>query len=420
MASGWPSTTAATGTGSRSAVSTGIRSARPRRTTTAIRAPTPSSAAAMSSASRKASAPTAEVVTTGPSRAEPGGSSPRSRSRVPAPVLATAAGFGAGVGGQGAHPAAADHDGNGTLPAGTGWDAIRVAASSSSPKLAVAMMPACSNSACRVISGAAAIAVCETTARCRGANRPAWTVRMGTLAPTRRAVRANLVAEGFKVQNCQLGGVVGFAPHEHVGARDVQLAAERRERGDPDTQPGELLEEHRAHPAGLDDHADAAGRRVARDGGRGRQPDTRYLNAAGGRAHQPHASAPGDLQQAGFLRRRQGRGRHHQRPDAAVSPHSLAPPRRVSPAPSSTARSGGSGSAATDGTHGMPFDFTSARADREQRAAEAGVADAEQDGPAGRILSGGARADHRDRPGRQQRLQAGTSACLSRPATASR
>jgi hypothetical protein len=78
-----------------------------------------------------------------------------------------------------------------TWPAGTGWDAISTAASSSSPKLAVAMMPACSNSACRVISDAAAAAVCEAAARWPGADRPACTVRTGILALIRRAVRAN-------------------------------------------------------------------------------------------------------------------------------------------------------------------------------------------------------------------------------------
>ena len=50
-------------------------------------------------------------------------------------------------------------------PAGIGWEDISTAASSSSPKLVVAMMPACSNRAYRVISGAAAAAVCETAAR---------------------------------------------------------------------------------------------------------------------------------------------------------------------------------------------------------------------------------------------------------------
>ena len=54
------------------------------------------------------------------------------------------------------------------------------------------MMPACSNRACRVISGAATAAVCEAAARWPGVDRPAWTVSTGMCALTRRAVRANL------------------------------------------------------------------------------------------------------------------------------------------------------------------------------------------------------------------------------------
>ena len=77
-------------------------------------------------------------------------------------------------------------------PAGTGWLASRTAVSRSSPRLAVAMMPACSNRAWRVISGAAAAAVCEAAARWPGADLPACTVSTGMCALTRRAVRANL------------------------------------------------------------------------------------------------------------------------------------------------------------------------------------------------------------------------------------
>ena len=54
------------------------------------------------------------------------------------------------------------------------------------------MMPACSNRAWRVISGAAAAAVCEAAARWPGADRPACTVSTGMVALTRAAVRANL------------------------------------------------------------------------------------------------------------------------------------------------------------------------------------------------------------------------------------
>ena len=64
-------------------------------------------------------------------------------------------------------------------PAGTGWVASSAAASTSSPKLPVAMTPACSNSAC-------------LDQRRAGSMPAARTVSTGMLALTRRAVRANL------------------------------------------------------------------------------------------------------------------------------------------------------------------------------------------------------------------------------------
>ena len=63
-------------------------------------------------------------------------------------------------------------------PAGTGWVASSAAVSVSSPKLPAAMTPACSNSAWSVAE------FCPLPA--------APTVSTGILAPTRRAVRANL------------------------------------------------------------------------------------------------------------------------------------------------------------------------------------------------------------------------------------
>src|ERR1019366_3125505 len=121
------------------------------------------------------------VVSIGPPRAEPTGSTSCRRLR----------GFGPGV--ETARPAST-HGSAGSTPApplldtmetqlhaGTGWDAIRAAASSSSPKLVVAMIPACSNSAWRVMGGPAGAAVCEAGARWPGADRPAWTVGTGIL-----------------------------------------------------------------------------------------------------------------------------------------------------------------------------------------------------------------------------------------------
>ncbi len=77
-------------------------------------------------------------------------------------------------------------------PAGGGWVASSAVAPISSPKLGVAMIPACSNSASLVTSGEATAAVCDAAARWPASLRPAWTVSTGIFSPTRRAVRPNL------------------------------------------------------------------------------------------------------------------------------------------------------------------------------------------------------------------------------------
>ena len=77
-------------------------------------------------------------------------------------------------------------------PAGTGWLASSAVVSTRSPKPCVVMTPACSNRASRLTSGVATAAVCEAAARWPASDRPASTARTGMLAPTRRAVRANL------------------------------------------------------------------------------------------------------------------------------------------------------------------------------------------------------------------------------------
>ncbi len=70
----------------------------------------------------------------------------------------------AGVGRQ--HPRPADvGDYCHVRPSRTGWLASNAAASSNSPKLSVAMMPACWNRASRLISGVATAAVCDAAAR---------------------------------------------------------------------------------------------------------------------------------------------------------------------------------------------------------------------------------------------------------------
>ncbi len=76
-------------------------------------------------------------------------------------------------------------------PAGSGWQDRKAAASISSPRLRVAMMPAWPKSASWVTSGVAEAAVCDAAARWPATDRPPMTVSTGSLRPTRRAVRAN-------------------------------------------------------------------------------------------------------------------------------------------------------------------------------------------------------------------------------------
>ena len=71
-------------------------------------------------------------------------------------------------------------------PEGGGWVASSAVAPISSPKLGVAMIPACSNSASLVTSGVATPAVCDAAARWPASLRPACTVSTGIFSPTRR------------------------------------------------------------------------------------------------------------------------------------------------------------------------------------------------------------------------------------------
>ena len=77
-------------------------------------------------------------------------------------------------------------------PWGTGCEASRAAVSSSSPRLAAAITPACSSRACLVRGGVTAAAARAAARRRPAADRPTFTVRTGLLRPRRRAVRANL------------------------------------------------------------------------------------------------------------------------------------------------------------------------------------------------------------------------------------
>jgi hypothetical protein len=382
-ASGWSSTTAATGTDSRSAVIAGIRSAAAVGITSAIRASTPSSLA-IRRARRNASGLTAIVVSTGPPTVAPAGSTSRRRLQASVPGAATASPASAHASAA-STPAPPPLDTIATRPpAGIGWDAISAAASSSSPRLVVAIIrpargqPPGVHGQDRDLGGHPA----------RGPGEPA---------------RA---AEGFQVKHGQLGGVVRLPAHQHVVGGDIEHAADGDERRGPDAQPGKVLKHRHADPAGLGDQAGLASGRVVPGEG-SIQPDPRHRDAEAARACQPHARPAAGLEQAGFLRRREVRGDHYQRSGAAIPAFA----RHVQDACRWHRRHhqvGGLGQRGDGRDARDAFDGAGMRIDRVQGAPETGVADVEQDHPADRsgLMAG---ADHRSRPGRQQRFQAGHS-----------
>ena len=155
------------------------------------------------------------------------------------------------------------------------------------------MIPAWANSASWVTSGVAAAAVCDAAARWPAAERPLMTVSTGIRRPTRRAVRANL------------RGLPNDSTYSTASLVSPSCSH----------QPGQMLEERHAHPAGLNHHASHAGSRLA--GAEGRvQAKAGHGDAEAVRAHQPHAMPAADRQQVG-ARRPQAGGDHHERPDTA-------------------------------------------------------------------------------------------------------
>ena len=126
------------------------------------------------------------------------------------------------------------------------------------------------------------------------------------------------VAERLDVQHGELGDAVLFPPHQHVVAGDVELVAHRREGGDADAEPGQLIHQGDAQAAGLHDQPGGAGLRVP-VGERGVQTDGGHGHAEAVRADQPHAVPTARRQQV-----RAGGGvepgrDHHQGPHAALA-----------------------------------------------------------------------------------------------------
>ena len=291
-------------------------------------------------------------------------------------------------------------------PAGAGCAASRTAVSSISPRFATAITPACSNRACRVSSGVAAVA--RAPARRRPVtDRPTITVRTGMLRPTRRAVRANLGGFAIDSRYSRASLVAGSDSHHSSMsvAGHVVFVAQRDEGGDPDADPRQVLGQGEAGATGrLQRQASASPPGVT---GRERrvQAGTGAGHPEAGRPDHPHAVAAADAQQLRAGRAVESRREHHQRLDPALPAffgdtdygrRRRSNDRQVD-CPGQSGRRRDAGNAVQLG-HG--------RVDRVDGAGEAAGHDAVQDGPPDRA-GPPAGADDRDRGRRQHMPQAG-------------
>ena len=119
---------------------------------------TPGSAPSSSRQRRQAPGPTRTALSTGAASSASGLARPQRLPRDPGQASDLQARVGARVGGESA-PTRVLNTTATRLLAGTGWTDSSAAASSSLPRSETAIMPDCSNRACRVSSGVAALAV---------------------------------------------------------------------------------------------------------------------------------------------------------------------------------------------------------------------------------------------------------------------
>ena len=225
--------------------------------------------------------------------------------------------------------------------------------------------------------------------------------------PTRRAVRANLggFRDRLQVQQGQPGRRVGLPPQQHVGAGDVVCVAERDEGGDPDADPGQVLDQGEAGAAGRLERQAGASRLGMAGRERRVQAGTGAGHAEAGRPDHPHAVVAADAQQLRAGRAVETRREHHQRLDPALpaflgdTGHGRG--RRGDDRQVDTLRQSGRRRQA-----GNAVQFGRGRVDRVDRAGEAAGHDAAQDGPPDRAVPP-AGADDRDRGRRQYVPQAG-------------
>ena len=287
-------------------------------TATASTASTPSSAATSSRQARKASVVTAGLVSTGPVTTAPGGSSLRSVRRVAAPSCTTCRPWSAHASAASA-PAPPVLETIATrLPAGSGWQASSAAVSMSSPRLVVAMIPACVEQG--LLGG-------QRRRGCRGVRGRA-VARRGPAAddgqhrhplrdPAGRAGELARVAERLHVQDPQLGHLILRPPGQQVSRGHVVLVADRGEGGYADAEPGQLPEQRDPHPAGLHDERRRRPERVV--GGEGRvQADPGHDDAEAVRPDQPHAVPAADGQQV-RARGAQAGSYHDEGPDPVAA-----------------------------------------------------------------------------------------------------
>ena len=254
------------------------------------------------------------------------------------------------------------------------------------------MTPACSNSASRLTRGSLLLASKH------GEHGHADAHPAGVPAEFAR------VAERLDVEHGELGHAVVLPPQQHVVARHVELVAHRRERGDPDAEPGELVNHREPQATGLRDQAGHAGFRRVR-GERGVEADAGHGHAEAVRTDQPHAVPAAHREQVGARGDVQPGGDHDQGPDAALAAL-LGHAEDRGGGHRYHGQVGGLGQIEHRGQAVLAADLPGVRVHRIEPAGVAAGADVVHDRPAhGAPPPAG--ADHHDRIGREHMPQAG-------------
>jgi hypothetical protein len=134
----------------------------------------------------------------------------------------------------------------------------------------------------------------------------------------RQASPTSIGLVGEKTALVAVDVAVAFPPQQHVVPRHVQLVAHRRERGDPDAEPGQLIHHGEAQAVGLHDQAGDAVPRLT-GGERGVKADAGHGHAEAVRADQPHAVPAAHREQIGAGGDLQPGCDYHQGPHPALA-----------------------------------------------------------------------------------------------------